>query len=213
MKRTLTALLFSAILLGSPAGAAAVQDKSGDALSEEAAFLFENQLAPDWESDSFDPEQKVTRAEFVEQLYRYSLLAGIELESVEPKPCFADTQNSPWPESMAWAGETGLVIGCGGTNACPERIITREEALIVLDRFVSLADISLLPFGLDIDSPLPEDYDQMSDWASEARWHELEYADILTKTEDGYFRPKDELTYLEDAQIFYYLNEVPHYSE
>ncbi|MDR1217799.1 MAG: S-layer homology domain-containing protein, partial [Oscillospiraceae bacterium] len=68
----------------------------------------------------------LTRAEFVKAIWRG---AGSPEAGVNP---FTDA--SPDDAPLAWAYETGLIVGYGDGSFGPDDVITREQINIVLER-------------------------------------------------------------------------------
>ena len=85
------------------------------------------------EGDTYNPNAKITRAEFVELAYFASELAAGEGMTFSD----VDESNKYYDAIMA-AAASGLVNGYGDGTFGPEKTITRAEVVTVINRLVSL---------------------------------------------------------------------------
>lgn len=88
---------------------------------------------------NFNPEQSITRAQFIGWLIP---TFGIKL-SEEPI-MFKDTMNSPYAAEIQTALEGGVVTGMPKGTFEPNRSITREEAAVILSRLLQLG-LGIMP--------------------------------------------------------------------
>ena len=121
------------------------------------------ELHPDGES--FRPEDNVTRAEFAAMLYTALEQSGAlpeapAEEAAEPEsPLFADIEGH-WAQAyIEQAAELELISGTGDGTFSPDRSITRQEMMVLIDRCVDLPDENGLGFSDD---------SQIAFWALEA---------------------------------------------
>ena len=140
------------------------------------------ELHPD--GDSFRPDANVTRAEFAAMLYTALEQSGAlpeapEEETVPPAetaetaetveeaapaeepqaPAFADVEGH-WAQTyIEEATGLGLISGTGSDTFSPDRAITRQEMMVLIDRCVDLPDQNGLGFSDD---------GQIAFWALEA---------------------------------------------
>ncbi len=85
------------------------------------------------EGDTYDPNAKITRAEFVELAYLSCILS--EAKTVSFKD--VDKTNKYYTSIMA-AASSGLVNGYGDGTFGPDRTITRAEVVTVINRMLGL---------------------------------------------------------------------------
>ena len=129
----------------------------------------------------FDPEGAMTRAAAVTVLWR---------REGEPEPTessgFFDVPTDEWyARAVAWAGETGIVMGVTDKEFDPEKPITREQLAAMLYRYAEHAPVSV-PERADLDTF--SDGDRISDWAKEPLAWAVE-AGLVKGIEDGRLAP------------------------
>lgn len=135
----------------------------------------------------FDPEGKVTRAEFTKMIVN---LFGVKASSntVAFTDCKADDWFTPF---VAAAVEAGYVKGITDTEFAPDKTITREEACTILGRAYAKTSDKALNF---------KDASEISDFAA-AYVALLVDMGYVNGYEDGTFLPKNEITRAEAAKI------------
>jgi len=80
---------------------------------------------------SFEPERAISRAEFATVLARFSQAAAVKDSG------FTDVPSSHWAaDSIALCKEQGWVTGYEDGSFCPDRPITRAEAVTMLNRML-----------------------------------------------------------------------------
>lgn len=111
------------------------------------------ELHPDGES--FRPEDNVTRAEFAAMLYTALEQSGALPEAPSKTteeaeaPLFADIEGH-WAQAyIEQAAELELISGIGTDAFSPDRSITRQEMMVLIDRCVDLPDENGLGFSDD----------------------------------------------------------------
>ncbi len=81
----------------------------------------------------FAPEQKVSRAMFVQILYNME-----KKPAVNSAAKFTDVKQSAWyADAVAWAASNGIVTGISATEFAPEKDVTREQFAVMLYRYAS----------------------------------------------------------------------------
>lgn len=147
---------------------------------------------------TYEPEGKLTRAQFV-KLLACSLADAETLKTYEGKHPFKDSEGH-WAETyIAWAKDKGIVEGVSATEFDPEAPITREQMATIFGRYAQKQGIELPKDAAPAQS-FP-DADKISEYARE--FVELmRIAGILNGYEDGTFRPQGNATRAEAAKLF-----------
>lgn len=147
---------------------------------------------------TYEPEGKLTRAQFV-KLLACSLADAETLKTYEGKHPFKDS-GGHWAEAyIAWAKDKGIVEGVSATEFDPEAPITREQMATIFGRYALKQGIEL-PKSENAAGSFP-DADKISEYARE--FVELmRIAGILNGYEDGTFRPQGNATRAEAAKLF-----------
>ena len=128
------------------------------------------------EAARFRAEDAATRAEFASMLYG----AAGRPELTENVEAFADLADDHWArEAILWARECGLVQGVGNNLFLPEGLMSRQEMVTMLYRWLGKG--VELPYGTEF-----ADADTVSDWAQRAmRWATSEALIKGMETENG----------------------------
>lgn len=147
---------------------------------------------------TYEPEGKLTRAQFV-KLLACSLEEAETLKTYEGQHPFTDSEGH-WAEAyIAWAKDKGIVEGVSATEFDPEAPITREQMATIFGRYALKQGIEL-PKSDNAAGSFP-DADKISEYARE--FVELmRIAGILNGYEDGTFRPQGNATRAEAAKLF-----------
>lgn len=147
---------------------------------------------------TYEPEGKLTRAQFV-KLLACSLEEAETLKTYEGQHPFTDSEGH-WAETyIAWAKDKGIVEGVSATEFDPEAPITREQMATIFGRYALKQGIELPKDAAPAQS-FP-DADKISGYAKE--FVELmRLAGILNGYEDGTFRPQGNATRAEAAKLF-----------
>ncbi|MEK3885726.1 choice-of-anchor I family protein [Paenibacillus sp. PL2-23] len=142
---------------------------------------------------SFQPDKKMSRAQYAAVLYR---LLGLKGESVESS--FSDVSPDAWyAPYVAALSSNGLVTGLPNGTFAPDQELTREEAFVLLYR--ALKD-QLPQAGGTTATAVFRDSEKVSDWAKEAV-QALAEAGIVQGTPNGNVNPKAFITRAEIAKI------------
>lgn len=147
---------------------------------------------------TYEPEGKLTRAQFV-KLLACSLADAETLKTYEGRHPFKDSEGH-WAEAyIAWAKDKGIVEGVSATEFDPEAPITREQMATIFGLYALKQGIEL-PKSDNAAGSFP-DADKISEYARE--FVELmRIAGILNGYEDGTFRPQGNATRAEAAKLF-----------
>jgi len=145
------------------------------------------------DSQHFRPNQKISRADFVTLLVRAS-----GLQAKEGASLFNDVaSNAYYGGYVTVAAELGLIQGSGGSFR-PQAEITREEAAVVIDRWMSyLHNSSASTAETDF-----TDSAKISPWAKEAV-NRLQTQNVINGKGNHQFDPQGELTRAEVAKMIY----------
>ncbi len=142
--------------------------------------------------NTFEPDLKVDRAQFVTLIYR---MAGEpEVEGVSD---FTDVSADSWyAAAVKWCADNGIVLGVGEGRFAPDWEITREQMFTLLYRYAQFAGMESK--GED-DLADFSDVDAVSDWAMEAtRWS---VGNEYVKGSNGALRPTAESVRAEAATV------------
>ena len=113
--------------------------------------------------DTFSPETKVTRAQFVQILAK---TAGADLSKYDNKKSFSDVPTGKWYScAVEWAFAKGIAGGTGGGNFSPNGYVTRQQ-LCTFMRAYAIFKGQSVSYGADITSY--SDYADVADWAKDA---------------------------------------------
>jgi hypothetical protein len=117
--------------------------------------------------DKFMPDQKVTRAEFVDAVIR---ALGLK-RSGAGKDVFTDVnEKHKYYDSITLAYEYGILKGDGKSKCNPDAYITRQEAMTILSRAMIVANIDINVSSVEIKKFLSgyKDKGEVSSWATTA---------------------------------------------
>lgn len=140
----------------------------------------------------FSPEDGLTRAMFVTMLGR--------LSGVDGAGSFADVDYGAYYSFyVEWAYKNGIVQGVDETNFAPNAVITREQAAVMLYRYLTAQGFSLPAEGGAVKRF--RDAEEISGYARSAA--EALYAcGIFEGGGDGRFNPKQNFTRAQAAALF-----------
>ncbi|MCD7947634.1 MAG: S-layer homology domain-containing protein [Oscillospiraceae bacterium] len=107
---------------------------------EYAAYVFDNGLFDMMGTDTFAPNEDMTRAMLVTALYR---MAGSPTILASTK--FTDVADgAAYKDAVAWAYTNGVVTGTSDTTFAPDASITREQITAMLYRYAeNIAKVSM----------------------------------------------------------------------
>ena len=212
----LTALLLAVLLAASLAGscfASGVQevytDVPPDAWYARAAYnLYSLGYMTGTGPKTFSPRLPMTRAMFVTVLYRISGARWTFHEHLdEYERLFLDTPEEAWYfEAALWAGHSGIVSGTAEGVFSPGKPLTRQDAAVMLDRFIEQRDLPLPECEDCLDSVF-SDAAAISPYAR-AGVHLCWHLGLLEGYPDGGLRPKETLTRAQAAVVLEKLTEL-----
>jgi len=147
--------------------------------------------------NNFEPNAKITRAEFLDMLMRIAQLNG----DVQKMP-FTDVSSNDWyADSVAAAYENGIVSGTSATTFSPDASITRQDMAVMISKVMKAdgytsADLTELARFNDGNS--------VATYAKEAVAM-VSRETVVNGTPEGNFNPKDNTTRAEAAAMIYNL--------
>ncbi|QHI71386.1 S-layer homology domain-containing protein [Aminipila terrae] len=147
----------------------------------------------------FAPNDKVTRAEFVQILAN---LSGADLSKYDDSK-FKDAKKGVWfANSAAWAAETGLVTGNSNNDGTvsfnPNESITRQDMAVILSRYMTKIEQKKLS---EVNKEVKfSDKDQIGSYA-ESAVAELQKAGIISGKTAYNFAPKENATRAECSKM------------
>jgi arabinogalactan endo-1,4-beta-galactosidase len=151
--------------------------------------------------DVFEPNRKVTRAEYVSMLVK-----ALKLEPTSDKSKFADVPADAWyAGAISAAYDAGLIQGNGANRFDPNRSITREEiAKLAVQALTILKGAAVTDSKGDSAAAAFTDTDQTSTWAK-PYVQSVSDLGLMRGRESGRFVPKADVTRAEAAQIIWNL--------
>lgn len=147
-------------------------------------------------SGNFNPNNNITRAEFVK-----TILTAFEIPVEEKPVSFVDVSDDAWYcDYVATAAELGIVTGVSDDHFAPNANVTREDLCVMVVRALeyqqkNLGDTAEITFT---------DEAEIADYAKESV-QKLAGAEIVNGIGDGSFAPKAYATRAQAAKIIYAL--------
>ena len=205
----LTALLLAVLLAASLAGgcfASGVQDVytdvPPDAWYARAVYnLYLLHYMTGTGLKTFSPRLPMTRAMFVTVLYRISGARWSFHEHLdEYERLFLDTPEDAWYfEAALWAGHSGIVSGTSEGVFSPGKPLTRQDAAVMLGRFIEQRDLPLPECEDCLDSVF-SDAATISPYAR-AGVHLCWHLGLMEGYPDGSLHPRETLTRAQAAVV------------
>ena len=192
MKKTLGLLLVTlmCLLSFSTVFAATFTDVDGHWAESSIERWTEEEVVNGYEDNTFKPENNVTRAEFVAMIVR--MLQPTETADLA---AYNDVDADAWYyDAMSKAVAMELVEGYSNNTLKPTANITRQEAMVILNRVLELAaskEASVEKFS---------DAKDIADWAEDAILAFVENG-YVNGYEDGTVQPKALITRAEAAKL------------
>ncbi len=191
MKRVVSLCLVFAMVLAiaAPVLAASFADTKGHWAENYIEKSTKEKIINGYADGTFKPNAPITRAGFVTLVYKM-----FEPSSKADLSTYKDVPAKAWyRDALAGAISMGIFNGDSTTKARPNDYITREEAIVMLNRILGYKVTE------DVELELT-DLDEVSSWAKD---------DVLAFIEQGYingykdntFRPKNNITRAEAVKI------------
>ncbi|MDT9722113.1 chitobiase/beta-hexosaminidase C-terminal domain-containing protein [Paenibacillus sp. ClWae2A] len=146
----------------------------------------------------YNPDAAITRAEFAAIMVR-----ALGLPDQTGSAPFNDVSSSDWyVGAVAQAQQYGIIQGYEDDMFHPSQTITREEALVILERAMRITGLEAKLPAATVDDALPifKDAQHISPWANSAIAKGLQ-AGIITGRATEEFAPKASITRAEVAVI------------
>ena len=166
--------------------------------SKAVVVMVEKGLVKGREDNKFEPNAKITRAEFI------TILSRIEGKAMDTQANvqFKDIKSTDWYyQAIAWANANNIAKGTGGTFN-PNQPITREEMAAMLMNYIKYNE--QIKIAVKNEAKTFADNSQVSDWAKESV-QVMQSAGIIGGNENNQFAPKTHATRAETMEMLYRL--------
>lgn len=165
-------------------------------------YVYNNGIIKGYNSNTFAPNDKLTRGMLVTVLYR---MEGSPKN--DGKSSFLDVDSNEWySQAVKWAKTNGIVHGYGNTNNFgPNDNVKREDMVVILQNYAQYKKKNT-----QITSNLSKfkDYKNVDDYANSA----IQWAvgkGVITGNDDGTLNPQETATRAEAAAVMQkYCNKV-----
>ena len=139
-----------------------LKSADGDPAHSGIEFCLDSGIMTGTGSDTFSPDDTITRAQFATMFYR---LAGQPETDENSK--FTDLTQDWYKKPVAWAASNGVLNGTGDTTFSPDDVITREQIAAIFYRYAQSKglDVSLDDSGIVSALEGYNDYSDISDYA------------------------------------------------
>ena len=177
-------------------------------------FAYSGGLMTGTSADAFAPNTNLTRAMLVTILHRYAGEPNSPLSSLL-SPLFTDVAEGTWyTDAVAWASANGIVEGVGDNRFDPDAVITREQLAVILYRYASVAQLSVVSGQWSVDGGYGQvdlgsytDGGLTSGWAADAvRWAVAQ--GIITGVSDTSIAPQGSATRAQTATMLQRFDDV-----
>ncbi len=181
---------------GSGAYAKSFSDTENHWAKYSVDFVTNNGYFVGTSATTFSPKSNITRGQFVTVLARLekvdtSYYNYSAFEDVKPG-CY-------YTAAITWAYQNGIVYGTDSSHFSPDSPITREQICFIINNYLSLGTTSVM--GNDDhgrDGVYADDY-KISSYAKDSVYLMQSLGYMVG--DDGYFRPRDDMTRAEGAVI------------
>lgn len=175
-------------------------DVEGHWAEDNIIFIAEREASVGYPDGSFQPNAQMTRAMFATILAR---MITADLSDYNYR-MFDDVDPDIWyGPSVSWAFEHGIVEGIGGGFFAPNGSITRQDMILMIERFLDVFSISLTE--TEEDEPF-YDEETVSFWAADAVALMRKHS-IVTGRPGNQFDPRGFSTRAEVATVLFRLVE------
>lgn len=149
-------------------------------------------------ADAYEPEGRVTRAEWAALLVR-----SLGLNVSQEQPPFGDVKAGDWfAAAVGAAHKAKLIDGYEDGTFRPNQTVTREELAVMTARAIKY--VGAKPADIRSDSESFRDSANISGWAGDAVRQAVK-AGIIEGDDQGRFRPSDSASRAEAATMLYRL--------
>ncbi|MEC0184875.1 S-layer homology domain-containing protein, partial [Paenibacillus peoriae] len=146
--------------------------------------------------DIFEPNRAVTRAEFVALLVR-----GLGMQEKPLTEHFTDVKENAWyAGSIGAAMEAGLIRGYGNQSFGPEKLITREEIVVITEKAAHYVQALNAGPASEKYKEIYSDASAVSPWAQEAVAQATEQG-LIKGISPGLLAPKQQATRVEATSV------------
>ena len=158
-------------------------------------YLYDKGVVSGDENGNFNPKSAVTREQFVKMVVAAANLSAAETGGVS----FTDVEKGAWYESSIYAAVgAGIVSGYPDGSFGVGKEITREDMAVLLKRMLDKTGMTGGNGGGDEFA----DSAEISEYARESVLY-MRSAGIINGFDDGEFKPKQNATRAEAAQMLY----------
>lgn len=148
------------------------------------------------ENGNFNPEQKITRAQFITVLWR---MAGTPDVAATHSFDDVDGQSEEFQQAIAWGFANGYVSGISDTKFDPNGILTREAGMKML-HYYSGGKVGQEAMFYQIYDGMIKDSAEISDWAKKSVYWGI-YYEMISGTDNLTISPKSAMTRAQMAKI------------
>ena len=148
------------------------------------------------ENGNFNPEQKITRAQFITVLWR---MAGTPDVTATHSFDDVDGQSEEFQQAIAWGFANGYVSGISDTKFDPNGILTREAGMKML-HYYSGGKVGQEAMFYQIYDGLLKDSSEIADWAKKSVYWGI-YYEMISGTDNLTISPKSAMTRAQMAKI------------
>ena len=164
--------------------------------SEACFFAYENGYMSGLSDTTFGPNNKLTRAQFVQILAK---IAGADLDAIPYKDTFKDVAEGKWyAKAVLWAVDKNITGGIGNGMFGPDKYVTRQQLATF---FMAYAKLVSIDTDGRADLSKYTDLGKVSSWAMAAMQWAVDEG-IISGTSDTTLSPLGIATRAQVAVIF-----------
>lgn len=139
-----------------------IKSAEGDPDHYGIEFCLDNGIMSGTGTDTFSPDDTITRAQFASMFYR------LAKEPAAPQTSkFTDLYQDWYKDAVNWAAANGVIAGTGDTTFSPDDTVTREQIAAIFYRYAQSKGLDVSIDDSDISSALAghNDYQDISEYA------------------------------------------------
>ena len=164
-------------------------------------YVYKNDLMNGIDNDKFGPSKDLSRAMFVTIIGR---LHGMDANG-KATDAFPDTDKNTWYSPyVGWAADNKIVGGYDDGTFRPDAPVSREEAAVIVDRYVKKYNLSLTRVGGMFEFA---DQDTVQDWAADSL-SIMRNTGLMLGDDNRNFNPQSSITRAEAAAVIMRLKEA-----